>query len=403
MRILLLSQYFHPEMTAAPLRLRPLGAGLVERGHQVEVVCEVPNHPEGVVHDGYRGRPIVRRELDGMEVTYVRVFASPSKRAPSRLANYATYAAAASLVGGTRRKPDLILASSPPLSVGPVGAMLSQRFRVPWVLDVRDLWPEVATVLGELRNERALRSALWLERRLYRSAASITTVTDPFVEHIARITDGAKVHLIPNGTTRTWLDLEAVDVDRGELGLPSDRFLWTYAGNVGLSQDLATAVEAASRLDDEFQLLILGDGATRAGLEERAASLPEGRVVFRDSVPADVAARIMRASDALLVPLADDPMLGKTIPVKLYDSCAVGRPVLVAAPGESRRLASEQGAGVALPPEDPGALAGAIRKLASDDRFSAGVAEQAHRFAAEHLREQQVPKLERILTAVADR
>jgi colanic acid biosynthesis glycosyl transferase WcaI len=403
MRVLLLTQYFHPEMTAAPLRLRPFAAGLVGLGHEVDVVCEIPNHPQGVVHEGYRGHPLVRRELDGARVSYVWVYASRSKRAPARLANYATYTASATLIGGTRRRPDVILASSPPLSVGPVGAMLSKRFRVPWVLDVRDLWPEVARVLGELSDPRVLRFSYWLERRLYRSAAAITTATEPFVDHIAGLTEPAKVHLIPNGTTQMWVDLGATEVDRAEVGLPADRFVWTYAGNVGLSQDLEVAVEAAALLGQGFQLLILGDGASRGRLEERAGSLPDSQVTFHDSVPADRAARIMRASDALLVPLADDPALGKTVPVKLYDSCAVGRPVVVAAPGESRRLAADHGAGVAVPPGDPAALAEAIRRLASDPAFGDRVAEQGRSFAAQHLRERGVPRMEQTLAEAAGR
>jgi colanic acid biosynthesis glycosyl transferase WcaI len=384
------------------MRLRPLAGGLARRGHQVEVVCEMPNHPQGIVYPGYGGRSVVRRDLDGARVNYVWVYTSTSKRARARVANYASYAAVATLFGATRKRPDVILASSPPLPVAVVGAVLSKRFRVPWVMDVRDLWPEVGEALGELSYGPALRIASWLERSLYRNATAITTVTEPFVDHIARFTQRTKIHRIPNGTTQGWLDLGQNEVDRAELGMPNDRFVWTYAGNVGLSQGLEVAIEAAERLGDGFQLLIVGDGASRKRLLERAASMPNGRVAFRDAVPVEVAARFMRASDALLVSLADAPALGKTIPVKLYDSCAVGRPVVVAAPGEPRRLAAEDGAGIAVLPGDPGALAEAVRKLASDHEFSESIAERGRAFAAGHLREQQVPRLEQVLAEVAD-
>jgi glycosyltransferase involved in cell wall biosynthesis len=401
MRVLLLTQYFHPEMTAAPLRLRPLGAGLAQRGHEVDVITALPNHPQGIVHDGYRGRAMVRHRLDGMRVSYVWIYASPSKRTAARLANYASFAAVASLVGATRRRPDVILASSPALSVGAVGALLAKRYRVPWVLDVRDLWPEVPKAVGEITNPRVLRFASWLERSLYRDAAAITTVTGSMVDHIAGFTDREKVHLIPNGTTRTWVDLGTAAVDRDEFGLPADRFVWTYAGNIGHSQALETAVEAAAELGQGFQLLLVGDGASRERLVAQAAALPDGQVAFRDPVPAADAARLMRASDALLVSLEDRPELGKTIPIKLYDSCAVGRPVLVAAPGESRRLASEQGAGLPVGPGDPVALAAAVRKLASDRELRESLGELGRSFAGEHLRESQVQRLERVLEDAA--
>jgi len=397
MRILLATQYFSPEITAAPIRLHPFAAGLARRGHDVTVLCEVPNHPRGVIEEEFRGRPLVRRVEDGFRVDRVWVRASPAKRARARLASYGSYAVMAALVGSLERRPEVILASSPPLSVGAVGSLLAARFRVPWVFDVRDLWPEAAVVLGELGPGRALRFAEWLERRLYRSAAAITTPTEPFRADIAaKAGDPDKVSVVPNGTTPMWLEAGREEVDRASLGLPADRFLWTYAGNMGLSQALDVAVEAAGLLDEGFQLLLVGEGAARARLERKAAELPGGAVAFRELAAPELAARYMRASDALLVPLADEPALGKSVPIKLYDCCAVGRPVIVAAPGEPRRLA-EQGAGLALPPEDPRALADAVRRLSADPGERERLAAGAREFAERSLREHQVERLEGIL------
>jgi putative colanic acid biosynthesis glycosyltransferase WcaI len=400
MRVLLVTQYFTPEITAAPLRLHPLAAGLVERGHEVEVISALPNHPQGIVHPGYRGLR-VRREMDGIRVTYVWTYVSPSKRATRRLANYTAFAVTATAIGALCARPDVVVASSPPLTVGLAGEALATRFRAPLVLDVRDLWPEVAKALGQVTDPRMLRVADRLERRLCRRAAAVTTVTRPFVEHYSRLTEPRKVHLVPNGTTRSWLSLATGEVAKSEFGLPDDRFVWTYAGNVGLSQGLDTAIEAARQLGDGFQLLILGDGTARKELIAKAVGIPEGQVVFRDAVQPEVAARCMRASDALLVSLCDDPALGRTIPVKLYDSGAVGRPVIVAAPGESRRLAGE-GAGLAVPPQDAASLADAVRRLAADRELRARVAEQGVGFAAGHLREQQVEPFERVLEAAVE-
>ena len=400
MRIMLVTQYFSPEITAAPIRLHPFAAGLAERGHEVKVLCEVPNHPQGVVQDGFRGRPVVRREVDGFRVEHLWVRASPAKRARARLASYASYAAMAAAAGSLSRRPEIVLASSPPLSVGSVGSLLAARFRVPWVFDVRDLWPEAAVVLGELGPGRALRFAEWLERRLYRSADAITTPTEPFRADIAaKVDDPGKVRLLPNGTTRMWLEVGREQVDRASLGLPRDRFVWTYAGNMGLSQALDVAVEAAGLLDERFQLLLIGEGAARARLERKAAELPEGVVAFRELADPRLAARYMRASDALLVPLANEPALGKSVPIKLYDCCAVGRPVIVAAPGEPRRLA-EEGAGLAVAPEDPDALAAAVRRLEADPGERERLAAGGREFAAGNLRDRQVGELERILASV---
>lgn len=398
MRILIVSQYFHPEITAASLRLGPIAAGLAARGHDVEVLCEAPNHPHGIVPPEFRKRLVTRREMDGYRVSHVWVRASESKRARSRIGSYASYAASAAMVGAAMKRPDVVISSSPPLSVGAVGGVLAQRHRVPAVFDVRDLWPQIAVALGEIGPGRLLTAIEGLERRLYRSAAAITTPTEPFRRHIAAIAGSeGKVHVLPNGTTREWIDAGRREPDRDAAGLPDDRFVWTYAGNLGLSQNLDVAIEAARSLGDGFQLLLLGDGTAREGLEERAGDLIGREVVFRAAVPVTEAQLLMRASDALAVLLADVPALEKTIPVKLYDSCAIGRPVIVSARGEARRLADGAGAALTLDPGDPAGLAAAVRELRDDEALRDRLAVGGRRFAEANVREAGVEKLERIL------
>lgn len=402
MRILIVSQYFSPELTAASLRLEPFAAGLAARGHDVEVLCEVPSHPRGIVAPGYRRRLLVRSREGGYGVARVWVRASPSKRARARLASYASFAAVATAVGVTLPRPQAILASSPPLPVGQVGALLARRHRCRWVLDVRDLWPEAPLALGELGPGRAARAAEALERHLYRRADAITTPTESFAARIASTAaDASKVHVVANGTTQAWLDAGTVPPDRDAAGLPADRFVWTYAGNIGLSQDLEVAIEAAAELGAGFELLLLGDGTRRGPLERFAAERGVGNVRFRDAVPPTEAMRIMRASDALLVPLADVPALGRSIPVKLYDCCAIGRPVVVAAPGAVRALAEEQRLGVAIDPGDPAALAAAIRSLAADPAWAEERASAGRAFATASLRERGVEALEALLLGLA--
>ncbi len=185
--------------------------------------------------------------------------------------------------------------------------------------------------------------------------------------------------------------------DRDAAGLPSDRFVWTYAGNIGLSQDLEVAIAAAADLGAGYELLLLGDGTRRESLERLAAEIAPGRVRFRDAVAPAAAMEIMRASDALLVSLADIPALGRSIPVKLYDSCAIGRPVIVAAPGAVRALAERERLGISIDPGDPVALASAVRSLASDSALATDQATAGRAFAAASLRERGVEALESLL------
>jgi glycosyltransferase involved in cell wall biosynthesis len=397
-RVIIFTQFFTPEVGATQTRLHSFAQGLAKRGHDVEVVCEVPNHPQGVVHQGFRGRWVVRRQEDDFRVRHVWVATSPSKTTRTRLAFYASYAAAASIVASALPRPDVILASSPPLPVAAAAALVAKRHRVPWVMDVRDLWPEAAVALGELSNARLLALAERLERWLYEDAAAIVTVTEPFEDLIAEKTrDPEKISLIANGTTRLWIEGARLEPDRRALELPESEFLWTYAGNVGPAQGLEAAVDAASALGDGFRLLVLGDGAAVTALRERAAAVAPDRVVFRGQVAPEEAVRHVRASDALLVPLSGHPVLRTFVPSKLFDFCAAGRPVIVAAAGEPARLAGASGAAIAVPPDDAEQLAAALRQLRGDPELRERLEAAGRAFGASNRRELGIDRLEAVL------
>jgi glycosyltransferase involved in cell wall biosynthesis len=249
-------------------------------------------------------------------------------------------------------------------------------------------------------GSRVYRAAERLERRLYRSAAAVVTTTEPFKGKILE-RGGERVEVIPNGTTETWLQVADTEPDRAGLGLPEDRFVWTYAGNLGLAQGLETAVDAAAELGEGFQLLLLGEGPMKQSLRERAAALPEGAVVFRDLVPAEEAARYMRASDALLVPLAPGADMEGFVPSKLFDSTAVGRPVLLATGGEAARLATDADAALNVAPGDVTALADAVRRLRDDHELAQGLAERGRRFAADYDRAKGAERLTRLVESLA--
>jgi glycosyltransferase involved in cell wall biosynthesis len=402
-RVLALSQYFIPEVMPTAARVHALASTLAERGHDVEVISEVPNHPQGVVHEGYRHKLVTHRQLDRFRATYVWVHTRPVKTTRTRLAFYGSYALLSAIVGAARRRPDVVFAVSPPLPVAAAAATVAARHRVPWVMDVLDLWPEAPAAMGELSNPLMLRLAERLESRLYRSAAAITPVTESFREAIAaKVSDPHKVTVVPIGTSRLWLDGADLDVDRNDLGLPADRFVWCFAGNVGKAQGLEAAVDAAALLDDRFHLVILGNGPARDALERRAANGPPGAIEFRDQVPPDQARRYLRASDALLVPLAPGPAFESWVPSKLFDFCAVGRPVVLAARGESERLVRESAAALAVPPGEPQPLARAIRELERDARLRETIAYSGKRFAVAHRSERQIKRLAHLLEGVAD-
>jgi glycosyltransferase involved in cell wall biosynthesis len=326
------------------------------------------------------------------------------KTTSSRLLLYASYALSASVAGVIAPRPDVVFVSSPPLPAAAAAALVAARHRVPYVLDVRDPWPEVAVALGELTDPKMIRFAERLERRLYDRAAAIVTVTRPFLHHIAaRTRSPEKIAIVPNGTTKLWLDMGSIEVDRASLGIPEDRFVWTYAGNVGIAQGLDSILDAAAQLGDEYQLRVIGEGPVLARLKERARALTPGSVEFTGLVEPALAARQLRASDAVLVPLGAHPTLVQFVPSKLFDACAVGRPVILAALGEPRRITEAAGAVLPVPPEDASALAAAVRRLREDRAFGRELALRGRAFAAHYQREMQAERLEQVLLGASER
>ena len=400
MRVLLVSQHFAPEVTAARFRMQAFTEELVARGHEVEVITAVPNHPQGSIDPRYRRRLVVTRREHGARVRHVWVRVRQRKSFLNRIGLYASFTAAASLTGAFQRRPDVIVGSSPPLPVGAAGLLLAHCHRAPWVMDVRDVWPDSAVALGELTNPRAIAAAEWLERRLYADAAAIVTVNDAFAGHIAGVAPaGSRIEVVPNGTTRFWLEAGAAEPDRDALGLDPDRFIWAYAGNLGLAQGLEAAVDAARLLGEDYTLLIIGDGPRRAEIEQLAGTAPPGSVELRPLMAPAEAARHLRAADALLVSERQE----RTVASKLYDCCAIARPVVAACRGELRRVVEARSVAVAVDHGDPQELASAIRRLAGDARFRDRLVANGTEFAREHLRETQAQRFGDLLEAVGGR
>ena len=252
MRIVIFSQYFPPEIGAGQTRVHTFAAGLASRGFDVHVVCEIPNHPEGRVHAGFSARRFMRRSMDGFRVTYVPVLVSSQKTPLKRLGFYGSYVASAAAVGLTGARPQAVFASSPPLPVGIPALLTARRHRCPFVLDVRDLWPEAAVAMGELTDERLVRTVDAIGRRLYDGADAITTVTEPFRAALAAKAGADKIHVLPNGTSRRWLESGDAVVSRPEVGIQSDRFVWTYAGNMSAAQCLSPRSKPRGCSDQSF-------------------------------------------------------------------------------------------------------------------------------------------------------
>lgn len=368
LRILLLSQYFHPEVGATQTRIWEFARHLAARGHDVTVVSEFPNHPHGKIPESYRGKWFEEERLDGFDVLRVPVWTSEKKTFLTRLFFYASFAITSVLLAALRLRGrfDVVFATSPPLPVGAAGWLLARIKRARFVLDVRDLWPEAARSLGELSNPRLIRLASALADFLYRHADATTTVTRGFLHHIEERAGTGRVHLVTNGTVPEIFDPNRRDPTlRARLGLEG-RFVCTFAGTMGIAQGLTHLADVAGELRDDPRIafLFIGTGPVRKQLEERVAECRLDNVVFHDQVPLHEITPFLNASDVLLVPLKNDPVFQTFVPSKMFDCLACEKPVVLGVPGEARALLEESGGGLYAEPENPREWASAIRRLA---------------------------------------
>lgn len=403
MRILILTHFYPPEMGGAAARLSGLARWLARYGHQVTVVAGFPNYPTGVIPSEYRGRLHVREEVDGVDVLRTWVYASSHKSSVRRLANYFSFVASGTIAGLTAgRSYDVVLASSPPPFVGLAGAAVACLRRVPLVLDIRDIWPDVAIESHVFTSDAFMaRAGRRLARFLYRRADHITPVTEHKREKlIAKGVPPEKLTVVSNGVDLDQVSVVADGGKRSELRLDG-QFVVLYAGLIGHAQGVGIAVGAAERLRerDDVHFLIVGDGVERDMLVQRVEALDLDNVTMLPRQPREEIPAFLAAADACLVPLANSD-IKTAVPSKLLEAWAYRRPVLLAAAGEPAELVRESGGGVVVPPGEPVDLARAVLDLKGDPERLRRFAERGYQYVRQrydrrHLARQMEDVLQR--------
>jgi glycosyltransferase involved in cell wall biosynthesis len=400
-RILFVSQYFSPEVGATQTRMHAFAEFLAARGHMVTVICEFPNHPHGVMPSEYRGRIVEDDRSNPYRILRVWVKTNPEKTRSTRMAFYLSYTALATVIAPLAGPVDVVLATSPPLFAAAAGLAIARLKRAPFVLDVRDLWPAAAVSLNELSPGVLLSAAESLERVLYSQAAVVLAVTRPFCDHINRVRgSGPDAVLIPNGT----LDLFFTNGDpdaRARLGIPENRFLVTFAGTHGIAQGLPAVLDAAEETNSDVHFALIGEGPAKDRLVRSARARGLANATFHPEIAIDEVAPILAASNALLVPLSAETTFADFVPSKLFDFMAAERPVIVAARGEAARVLKSARAGIAVEPENPAALASAVRWLAEHPCEAEEMGRRGREFARTRLRRVQAERLEQVVIDVA--
>ena len=364
-KILFLSHYYPPEVNAPANRVHEHARAWVRDGHDVTVITGVPNHPRGELFPGYANRWLEEERVDGVRVLRTWMYVTANEGFVKRTANYVLFMCTAILASFRSERPDVVVATSPQFFCGIAGAVVGALKRRPFVLEVRDLWPESIVALGQLRRgSLPVRLLEAIERWLYRRAHGVVVVTRAFARHVAaRGVPERDIALVTNGIDGdAWTPRPAKPELLARHGI-GGTFRVGYVGTLGLAHGLVTVLDAAQRLNvpstsrsertSGVEFVFVGDGADRARTEQEAKLRGLANVHFTGLVPRSEVPDWLASLDVLLVMLRDLPVFETVIPSKLFEFAAMERAIVLSAPkGEVREMVESAGVGVAVDAED---------------------------------------------------
>lgn len=369
-RVLMLTQWFDPEPTFKGM---VFAKELVRQGFEVEVVTGFPNYPGGKLYPGYKIRWIQKERREGVVITRVPLYPNHDQSAAKRILNYASFAISSLLYGlFGAKKPDVMYAYHPPLTVGITASLIRLFRRVPVVYDVQDMWPDTLRATGMIRNQRWLKLVGlicdWVYKRM---------------DHIVVLSPGFKRLLIERGVPEQKLTViynwaDEISLNTSAEILPKqfpgpERFKILFAGNIGKAQALDTVLDAAHRLKSEgsrVTWILLGGGVEVQRLKLEVQERELDNVLFLPQVAMQDVGKYLEAADALLVHLRKDPLFDITIPSKTQAYMAVGKPLIMAVAGDATDLVSKAKAGLTALPEDSESIANAARALEAMEEVS---------------------------------
>jgi glycosyltransferase involved in cell wall biosynthesis len=374
-KILYVSQYFPPEMGAPAARASELAHHWARMGHQITVLTGFPNHPTGVVPAEWRERLRglhYAETIDGVRVVRTWLWPLPNRKAHERIRNYASFCVSAAVSGSALPKPDVVIATSPQLLCALAGWWIAFWKRVPFVFEVRDLWPESLAAVGVGLEGTLLHRTLGaIAGFLYRRADRIVVVSPAFKDHLIRCwkVPAAKISVVENGVEVDLFHLDPAAVEvRKRLNL-EDRFLICYIGTMGNAHGLETLLDAANDLQTalpEAMFLLIGEGAEKDRIVELAAARRLSNVQFLGQQPRERIPAYVSAADICIVILRKAELFKTVIPTKMLEYMACERPVIIAVDGQAREIVEQANAGIFVEPENSKALVQAILEMAAN-------------------------------------
>lgn len=385
MKILFLTDNFPPEVNAPARRTYEHCTEWVRQGEDVTVLTCQPNFPQGKIYDGYKNRLRQVESIDGIRVIRLWSYMSQNTGFVRRSMDFGSYAVMASLFGWME-KADVIVATSPQFFTTWAGWFLSKVKRIPWVFELRDLWPKSIATVGSLDQEsRLYRFLETVELSLYHSSDLVIPNTHAFKKNLTqRGIDGEKISVVPNGA----LLEEYKNIERGgellsELGIRAD-FIVGYIGTHGMAHSLDFVIQSIINHRQELDgvhFLFVGDGSEKESVVQMAHSVELDNVTFCDPVPKEEIPRFLAAIDASLVPLRKSDTFKTVIPSKIFEASAMGLPILLGVEGQAKELVDKYESGLSFEPENSVDFVRTVRLLKEDRDLYARLSENSLKLA----------------------
>ncbi len=409
MHILFLTDNFPPEVNAPASRTFEHCREWVKAGHQVTVITGAPNFPKGQVFDGYRNRLWQQETMAGIRVIRVWTYITANEGFAKRTLDYLSYMVTGFLASLLVRRVDVVVGTSPQFFTVCAAYVTGLFKRVPWVFELRDIWPESIRVVGAMQESKALDMLQKLELFLYRKASAIVSVTHAFRSSLMRRgVNGHKIRVVTNGVDISRFSPRDKDAELLQQHGLQGKFVAGYIGTHGLAHALDTLLDAAKTLKtapdgDRFRILLLGDGANKAALRQRAQSEGLDNVIFVDSVPKDQVVRYWSLLDASIIHLKKDELFTTVIPSKLFECMGMAIPVLHGVQGESADIVIREDVGLIFEPQNAEALIAALRQLANDPALYQRLKTNGPAAAVKYGRTELAMKMLEILVEVVKR
>ncbi len=364
MKILVISQYYHPEPGATSNRLKSFVDAMIKRGHEVTVICEFPNHPTGVLAPKDRWRLFRVEDHGTHKIVRTFVLTFNQKNNIKRMLFYLSFSASSFIAALFIKRHDMVFASSPPIFHVFTAMIVAVLKKSKFILDIRDIWPDSALVLKAVTNKKLLGWGEFLERKLYNNATIIFTVSRGIKKTIEQRGGAGKTIVAYNGTEEDMLNWQGDIAQFRKLYGWENKIVVCYAGLMGLGQNLTDIVsEIAQVRESRIEFVFIGGGPGKDVFQNHVKEMKLNNIIFKELMSRSEVIPFIYASDIMIVILRELALFKSAIPSKLFDYMAAGKPIITNVDGELREIVIDNNAGLYFSLNEKGSFSDAVQKL----------------------------------------